>query len=231
MEGEGATSYSGEYGKAARWPARRWSFEFRLGLVSAKLRQLQADRIVLDIGSADGDYAAELARLSTRCIACDIDAARLHDARRSHPGIRVVRTGVPMLAVRGGTVDAVLAMNSFRYFRQPEAALREFRRVLKPDGLLLIICHNGLCPDILVTARRDAKYVTPWTLGRQVERNGFRVLDTKNYIVPPPKLSARMIPFFTGASASTVVNTISPFFPEFILTAKKETSSAPRGSA
>jgi hypothetical protein len=115
-------------------------------------------------------------------------------------------------------------MNSFRYFRRPEAALREFSRVLKLGGLLLMVCHNGLCPDTLITERRGARYITPWMLRRQLERNGFSVLHVKNYMVPPAELPARMVPFFEKVSASAVVNIASAFFPEFILTAKKTTS-------
>jgi 23S rRNA (guanine745-N1)-methyltransferase len=92
--------------------------------------------VVLDAGAGTGYYlAAVLSRLGSRAVglALDVSARALRRAARAAPGIGAVAwdTWQPF-PVRPGTVSLVL--NIFAPRNGPE-----FRRVLRPDGTLLVV--------------------------------------------------------------------------------------------
>ncbi|MBE0416798.1 MAG: methyltransferase domain-containing protein [Coriobacteriia bacterium] len=90
---------------------------------------------VIDVGSGTGYYlAAVLERLPERVgIALDISKYALRRAARAHPHIGAVAGDVwRRLPVRTGSVAAVLDV-----FAPRNAA--EFRRVLAPDGVLIVV--------------------------------------------------------------------------------------------
>jgi len=62
------------------------------------------------------------------------------------------------LGFRRGTFDCVSCLEALEFFSDPQAALREFMRVLKPGGLLLVSNRVGL----------DAKYFVGRMAGRGV---------------------------------------------------------------
>lgn len=88
---------------------------------------------VLDVGCGDGALAAA-AGSPLQVIGIDAAAAMLRAARRHGPTIRADVTALP---VADAAVDAVIAVNVLDHLDRPERALREARRVLRPDGLFV----------------------------------------------------------------------------------------------
>jgi SAM-dependent methyltransferase len=88
---------------------------------------------VLDAGCGDGALAAAAA-LRLRVVGLDAAAPMVEAARAHSP---VVRGDVTALPVADGSVDAVVLVNVLDHLDQPATALREARRVLRPDGLLV----------------------------------------------------------------------------------------------
>ncbi|WP_168798658.1 tetratricopeptide repeat protein [Herbaspirillum sp. ST 5-3] len=70
------------------------------------------------------------------------------------PGVNpdVLASMLDMAAVESGSVDAVYSSHNIEhlYPHEVEAALKEFRRVLKPDGLLVLICTDRQSARALV---------------------------------------------------------------------------------
>lgn len=80
-----------------------------------------------------------------RVIANDISPCMIAAARRRRLGRRVRWHVGPVegLALRDGVVDRVVCFQSFPHFDDKVAALRLFRRALRPGGLLVIVHFAG----------------------------------------------------------------------------------------
>ncbi|MEU6392024.1 methyltransferase domain-containing protein [Streptomyces sp. NPDC046939] len=105
------------------------------------------DATVLDVGCGDGSAAALAARLlpGHRLIGVDWSQDALRRATRRVPGtVRVVRGeltggGLPFAS---GVADAVLFSEVLEHLVDPDAALDELRRILRPGGHLMLSTPN-----------------------------------------------------------------------------------------
>jgi ubiquinone/menaquinone biosynthesis C-methylase UbiE len=88
--------------------------------------------------------------------------ARRLEARLRRSGVRgtVVRAGAESLPVAGSTVDTVVSTLVLCTVPDPEAALAEIRRVLRPGGRLLFCEHVRSDSDRL--SRWQERLARPW---------------------------------------------------------------------
>lgn len=84
--------------------------------------------------------------------------------------------------------DIVVSTNAFHYFRQPEEALREFKRVLRPDGRLVITdwCDDyfacRICDRLLRIFNRAHHRIYDSVRCRSVvEAAGFQSVEVDRY--------------------------------------------------
>ena len=95
-----------------------------------------------DLGCGTGQLAESLAPFVKRVIAVDDSAAMLAAARRrvsSMQNVDVKSGRLESLPIEDGSLDAALLFLVLHYVPEPEAAIAEARRVLKPGGRLLIV--------------------------------------------------------------------------------------------
>ena len=103
--------------------------------------RLTAGQHVLEVGCGTGATACHLARQGLRVTALDKHPRMLEKAREraeaeNAPGIRFVEGSVAALPFADASFDVVLA-ESVTLFADLPAALKEYHRVLKPNGKLL----------------------------------------------------------------------------------------------
>jgi SAM-dependent methyltransferase len=93
----------------------------------------------LDLGCGDGTFTAELAAAGADAIGVEVAEAALGRARARHPGIdfRIVPIDGP-LALDDNAVDLVWCSEVIEHVADTARWLSEIRRVLIPDGRLLL---------------------------------------------------------------------------------------------
>lgn len=105
-----------------------------------------ADRVALDVGTG---VAQKALVLSPRCrfvIASDVSELMLSGAKLECDGVTnlvLVRHDALALPFRSGVFDLVTCYGLFEGVDNMMPFLREFRRVLRCDGLLLFTCANA----------------------------------------------------------------------------------------
>jgi len=102
----------------------------------------QGTRTILDIGCGDGTAAATAAPLLAghRLVGVDWSQDALDRARTRLP--YAVRGELGGLPFRTGSADAVLFSEVVEHLVDPDAALDEIRRVLRPGGHLMLSTPN-----------------------------------------------------------------------------------------
>jgi ubiquinone/menaquinone biosynthesis C-methylase UbiE len=99
-------------------------------------RRLQGEPIddILDVGCGTGRYSAALAdRFDARVIAVDPSAKMLAEARKKpRRGVRFERAAAESLPLPNASIDMVFGSMVFHHFDDPDRAVREFQRVLRP---------------------------------------------------------------------------------------------------
>ena len=103
---------------------------------------------VLDVGCANGGHTLVAARQCARIYGMDYDARHLAVARRTAVARRLGNVHLFAWDVTGtfpfrdGALDAVLFLDVIEHLHPRVAVLREIRRVLRPDGRLLVSGPN-----------------------------------------------------------------------------------------
>jgi SAM-dependent methyltransferase len=121
-------SYVGRTGRARRWlpnDARR----------------------VLDVGCSTGYGTAgvAVARPSSRVVGIESDPNHLAEAWARFPWLTILDGDATALPIADDSADAVLLLDVVEHIAEPERALAEAHRVLRPGGVLILsVPHRGL---------------------------------------------------------------------------------------
>lgn len=165
---DGLAAVRGEYGRLAADYDRRWS-RYVARSVAATLAHMTppAQGAVLDVGCGTGALLAALDTTAPGLALFGVDAtaemvrvaqARLGDRARFD---QAVAEALPHDPAR---FELVVSSSAFHYFRNPEGALAEMYRVLRPGGHVVV---TDWCADFLTVRLLDGVL-------RQVNRAHFR---------------------------------------------------------
>jgi ubiquinone/menaquinone biosynthesis C-methylase UbiE len=89
-------------------------------------------KLVLDLGCGTASAGAAFVRAGAMVLGCDLSRSCLAVARTRLDG--VVRADAKELPFRDACFDVVVARGALHHMAEPELAVREVRRVLKPGG-------------------------------------------------------------------------------------------------
>lgn len=93
---------------------------------------------ILDLAAGTGASSVPYARAGAEVTAGDISTGMLEVGRRKHPEIDFVYADALDLPFDDASFDVVTITYGFRNVQEPQAALAEMLRVLKPGGRLLV---------------------------------------------------------------------------------------------
>jgi 2-polyprenyl-3-methyl-5-hydroxy-6-metoxy-1,4-benzoquinol methylase len=141
-------------------------------------------KLVLDGGCGVGGMTARLVERGARVVAADI-GPRLAAETRKRWGCGAVVTSLDALGFRSGTFDAVLSSEVIEHTPDPEKAVRELYRLVKPGGSLVVSTPNRLwLPPVwaasVVRLRPYDGYenfLWPGALRRALESAGGRIVE------------------------------------------------------
>lgn len=100
---------------------------------------------VLDAGCGPGIYVAELVARGADVLGCDASPQMIELARAAigaRASLRVHSLEEPFDWVEDGTIDVVVSALVYHYINKRVDYLREVRRMLRPNGSLVISTHH-----------------------------------------------------------------------------------------
>ena len=136
-----------EYAQLAPDYDRRWSFYINATVQQTLNRlNLQPGEHVLDLGCGTGTLIQHLLPFAPASVTgIDPSIEMLEVARRKlPPTVNLVAASADRLPFPDAAFDLGVSTSAFHYFPDPLKALREVRRVLKPNGRAVVTdwCHD-----------------------------------------------------------------------------------------
>jgi SAM-dependent methyltransferase len=130
--------------------------------------QVKAGDRVLELGAGTGKFTRAMRPWSARRIAVEPVPGMRAVFRRASPDAELVIARAERIPMRGASVDAVVAAQSFHWFHQPET-LREIHRVLRPGRAIGLVWN-----------RRDESI--PWVkaLGELIDAESGEIPRTRS---------------------------------------------------
>jgi SAM-dependent methyltransferase len=129
----------------AGWDERAIGYDRMLGRVTARVVDPMLDAAavgpgarVLDVACGPGDATAAAAARGARAVGVDVARAMVQVARRRHRDLPFLLAAAEALPFAPGSFDAVLGGFLVHHLAEPLPVVREFARVLAPDGRLAL---------------------------------------------------------------------------------------------
>lgn len=127
--------------RAEFWSSRSqdmWETGSRKDIIPFFNQYLSRNSKVLDVGCGDGYGTFKLHKLGHAVIGIDISDEMIVKAKASAENIPFLTADVSTIPMEDASFDAVMSINVLEWVEVPERALRELKRVLKPNGLLCV---------------------------------------------------------------------------------------------
>jgi len=151
-------------------------------------RFLKPGRIMLEGGCGLGHYVSYYSDQGYKVIGLDFAHRTLGELHRKRPALRLVTGDVARLPFQSGAFDIYYSGGVVEHFEHgPVEALREARRVLRPDGVLLIsVPYYSPLRRFLALFKRDCRRL------RRPDLKGIEGLKFFQYAFTRPEFKRRL---------------------------------------
>jgi len=175
-------------------------YETPLGTLSDRLEKelvfslidVEAGEKALDLGCGTGNYTIELAKRGADVVGIDTSEEMLGCARikaqKADIKASFKAADAMNLPFPDSSFDAVLSNGLLCFLKEPEKALMEMHRVLKPGGRVVVGVLNRWSPWALFrrikglfkdTIYNKARFISPPELERMLRIAGFEIKEVK----------------------------------------------------
>jgi ubiquinone/menaquinone biosynthesis C-methylase UbiE len=146
---------------------------------------ITSNDVLLDVGGNTGKITEIYAKDCKGIVVLEPKHAVVEYGRKYRPHIKFVEGGVENIPLPSEYFDKVVASASLHHFPNQDRGLEEMKRVLKPNGKMIILeidPNTGrgkrlkICENILHTG---AKFYEPLQLTKKVEDHDLKVLSVK----------------------------------------------------
>jgi len=170
------------------------------------------NKVVLDAGCRNGALTQAFFKLGAKAVGVDINEKAILKARSTYMGPKFFKANISNLVdFKDNTFDIVFCSGTLPYLDElgVQEAIREFKRVLKPNGLILVVFQKdktlfftqlvkiyNLAPKIfspilnllaqLYFKARDRKYIRYALLNGLIGINFGYPFNLLNFEVPTP---------------------------------------------
>ena len=105
----------------------------------ALIRPVVKDKTVLELATGTGLIAKHIVKVAARIEATDASPKMIAEAKRGNCSAKLHFSVQDMFSLpyAGNSFDVVIVSNALHIVPQPEKSLREIKRVLKDDGVLI----------------------------------------------------------------------------------------------
>lgn len=125
--------YAPIYSRAMRAEERSYAFLYR------RIPKWVRAKEVLELATGPGVLAKRIAPVTERMLATDYSEGMIAEAKKGAcpKNLRFEVADALSLPYADASFDAVIIVNALHLLPEPERALREIARVLRPDGILI----------------------------------------------------------------------------------------------
>ncbi len=148
-----------------------------VGLLAATAGLTGGSR-VLDLAAGTGKLTRQLQARGVQCVGAEPSPTMREVFARVVPGVPMVGATAERIPLGGGTVDAVVVAQAFHWF-DPEVALAEIDRVLRPGGWLALVWNerdesDPMVNELVGISKWDvcAPYPVGMDFGVVIDRSG-----------------------------------------------------------
>jgi SAM-dependent methyltransferase len=156
---------------------------------------LKPNERVLDIGCGDGALVRTLQEFGAAPTGVDLDPEGARFIEQTY-GIPVVVSPFETACFADGQFDAIVATHVIEHFFEPVEAMQRMRRLLKPNGLLVLETPNILRPKVgyrrLFSVPHNY-YFSPRTLCLAMQHAGFSPLAVREFYRDSFLVAARAV--------------------------------------
>lgn len=94
---------------------------------------------VLEVGAGTGNFLDLFRPVAVTLVAVDLTLRMLQQGRAEHPGVMAVAADGNQLPFASRSIDLVACAQMLHHIWEPVPLLKEMRRVVKPDGRILVV--------------------------------------------------------------------------------------------
>ncbi|HYY49525.1 MAG TPA: class I SAM-dependent methyltransferase [Nitrososphaeraceae archaeon] len=151
--------------------------------VMSEYVDIRSDDVILDIGGNTGKVTEAYSNNCKEVVVLEPKRNVVEYGKSHRPNIKFVEGEAENIPLPDAYFDKVVASASFHHFSDHDKALEEMKRVLKPDGKIIILeidpnTRRGECLKFCETVfHTGAKLYQPAQLSKKIQAHNLEVLS------------------------------------------------------
>lgn len=138
------------------------------------------ENVVVDFGCGPGYYAIPLAKIAQKVIGVDVSSTMLDkatsNAKKNHVAVELIQSDGARIKLPDASVNDILLVHVFHEVESKAKVLREFLRILKPLGRLVIVEKTG--GSRLLGGKLGPPITSKAEVSDEISQAGFTAIDT-----------------------------------------------------